>query len=54
MIKVDLSGVMPFLNSPLDFAGAADGHGQLFEHRGAGSEFTGWIDLPQRIEATEL
>ena len=54
MIKVDLSGVMPFLNAPLDYAGAADAHGQLFEHRGAGSEFTGWLELPERIAATEL
>ena len=55
MIKVDLSGAAAFFTSAgpnYELARAA--HETLSEGSGLGAEFTGWLQLPQRIKETEL
>ena len=55
MVKVDLSGVSAFFDpAELDFAAASMAHRELVDRAGAGSDFTGWLELPQRIKDTEL
>ena len=55
MIKVDLSGAAGFFDpAGPDYAAAARAHRALLEHSGAGAEFTGWLDLPGRIQNGEL
>lgn len=55
MVKVDLSGTSAFFDpAELDFASAAAAHRTLSDKSGAGSEFTGWLELPQRIRDGEL
>ena len=55
MIKVDLSGAAGFFDpAGPDYAAAARAHRTLLEHSGAGAEFTGWLDLPGRIQNGEL
>lgn len=55
MVKVDLSGAEGFFGSTgPDFAAAAEAHRILETRSGAGSEFTGWLELPSRIKETEL
>ena len=55
MVKVDLSGTSAFFEpAELDFAAAAAAHRTLADKTGAGSEFTGWLELPQRIRNGEL
>lgn len=55
MVKVDLSGVSAFFDpAELDFAAASMAHRELVDRTGAGSDFTGWMELPQRIKDTEL
>ena len=55
MVKIDLSGAQQFFggNGP-DFALAAQAHKTLTEGTGAGSDFLGWLELPQRIKDGEL
>ncbi len=55
MVKVDLSGAVSFFDAAgPDYAAAAEAHRILETHSGAGSEFTGWMELPSRIKETEL
>ena len=55
MVKVDLSGTSAFFDpAELDFAAAAAAHRTLADKTGAGREFTGWLELPQRIRNGEL
>ena len=56
MVKVDLTGAQDFFpaGSGLDYAAATEAHRVLETRSGAGSEFTGWLDLPKRIRDTEL
>ena len=55
MVKVDLSGALGFLNSAgPDYSLAAEAHRTLADGSGPGSEFTGWLTLPQLIKDTEL
>ncbi len=55
MVKVDLSGTATFFDAAeLDFAAAAQAHRTLADKSGAGSDFTGWLELPKRIKETEL
>ncbi len=55
MVKVDLSGAAQFFTSAgPDYALAGLAHKKLIEKSGLGSEFTGWMELPQRIKETEL
>ncbi len=55
MVKVDLSGAVPFLDvSGPDYAAAAAAHRTLSDGLGAGAEFTGWLDLPHRVQENEL
>ena len=55
MVKVDLSGAAQFFTSAgPDYALAGLAHEKLINKTGLGSEFTGWMELPQRIKDTEL
>ena len=55
MLKVDLSGAASFFDAVgPDYAAAASAHRTLVERTGAGAEFTGWLDLPQRVKNGEL
>lgn len=55
MIKVDLSGAASFFDAAgPDYAAAAAAHRTLAEKSGAGAEFTGWLELPERMLRGEL
>ena len=55
MIKVDLSGAAGFFDpAGPDYAAAAQAHRTLLERTGAGKDFTGWLDLPGRMQNGEL
>lgn len=55
MLKVDLSGATSFFDAAgPDYAAAAAAHRTLAEHAGSGAEFTGWLELPQRVKNGEL
>ena len=55
MIKVDLSGAEKFFaEGGPDYAAAAKAHETLVGRTGAGADFTGWLELPQRIRYGEL
>ena len=55
MVKVDLSGARSFFDAAgPDYAAAAEAHRTLMGRNGSGSDFTGWLDLPQRMIDTEL
>ena len=55
MVKVDLSGAMSFLNGGgPDYGAAAVAHRALAEGTWAGAEFTGWRQLPRRVQGEEL
>ena len=55
MIKVDLSGAAGFFDpAGPDYAAAAQAHRTLLEHTGTGADFTGWLDLPGRMQNGEL
>ena len=55
MVKVDLSGANSFLEgeSP-DYGAASVAHRALVEGTWAGSEFTGWRQLPRRVQGEEM
>ena len=54
MIKVDLSGAEKFLENGPDYEAALKAFDTLVNRTGAGNDFTGWLELPQRIKDTEL
>lgn len=54
MVKVDLSGIAGFMGEGPDYAAAEKAYDMLINKTGAGAEFTGWLELPQRIKETEL
>lgn len=55
MLKMDLSGAASFFDAAgPDYAAAAAAHRTLAERAGAGAEFTGWLELPQRVKNGEL
>ena len=55
MVKVSLEGALPFLGSEgPDWAAAERAHRTLVERSGAGKEFTGWLDLAQRMSGPVL
>ena len=55
MVKVDLSGALGFMGAAgPDFAAAALAHRALQEGTWAGAEFTGWRNLPRRVQGDEL
>ena len=54
MIKVDLSGAEKFLENGPDYEAAFKAFDTLVNRNGAGNDFTGWLELPQRIKDTEL
>ena len=55
MVKVDLSGALPFMGElGPDYGAAAVAHRTLMEGTGAGAEFTGWQKLPRRVQGEEL
>ena len=55
MIKVDLSGASSFFTGTgPDYADVAAAHRTLAEGTGLGSDFTGWLSLPETIASGEL
>ena len=55
MIKVDLQGAQTFFDADgPDYTAAAEAHRLLENRSGAGGEFAGWLELPQRILDGEL
>ena len=55
MVKVDLSGALGFMdNAGPDYGSASIAHRALAEGTGAGAEFTGWRQLPRRVQGEEL
>ena len=55
MVKVDLSGAQRFFTQAgPDFAAVSRAHDVLTSGSGLGSDFTGWLHLPQKIKDTEL
>lgn len=55
MVKVDLSGAIGFLEGKgPDYGAAAIVHRALAEGTWAGAEFTGWRQLPRRVQGEEL
>ena len=55
MVKVDLSGALNFMDSTgPDYGSAALAHRALTEGTWAGAEFTGWRNLPRRVQGEEL
>ena len=54
MIRVDLSGAKEFLGKGPDYEAAFKAFDTLVNGTGEGSDFTGWLELPQRIKDTEL
>ena len=55
MVKVDLSGALGFLeNAHPDYGAAGLAHRALVEGTWAGAEFTGWRNLPRRVQGEEL
>lgn len=55
MIKVDLSGASSFFTGTgPDYAAVAAAHRTLAEGTGLGSDFTGWLSLPETIASGEL
>ncbi len=55
MVKVDLSGALSFLDgSGPDYGAAGVAHRALAEGTWAGAEFTGWRQLPRRVQGDEL
>ena len=55
MVKVDISGAAGFFSpGGPDYGAAADAHRLLESRTGAGSDFIGWMELPQRMAEGEL
>ena len=54
MIHIDLTGALPFLPQSIDYAAVAAAHDTLWNKTGAGNDFLGWPELPERIRSTEL
>ncbi|MCR5138533.1 MAG: glucose-6-phosphate isomerase [Oscillospiraceae bacterium] len=55
MVKLDLSGAQRFFTQAgPDYAAAARAHEVLASGTGLGSDFTGWLGLPQKVKGTEL
>ena len=50
MVKVELTGAKDFFDSiGPDYSKISDAHRTLLEKTGVGSEFTGWLELPERM-----
>ena len=55
MVKVDLSGAVGFMDSTgPDYGSAALAHRALSDGTWAGAEYTGWRQLPRRVQGDEL
>lgn len=55
MINVNLSGCEQFYKGKgPDYVRAEEAHNTLWNKTGAGNDFTGWLDLAEKIKATEL
>lgn len=55
MVKVDLSGAVGFMDSTgPDYGAAALAHRALVDGTWAGAEFTGWRQLPRRVQGDEF
>ncbi len=54
MVKVDLTGAAGFLGDGPDYDAAGKAFETLISRSGPGADFTGWLELPQKIKDTEL
>lgn len=54
MVRVDLTGAERFYKAEPDIAAAEKAFDTLVNKTGKGADFTGWLELPQRIKDTEL
>ncbi len=55
MLKIGLDGVLPFLPpGTLDYTAAINALRTLKDGSGAGSEFTGWLRLPETYDRAEF
>ena len=54
MVKVDLTGAAGFLGDGPDYDAAGKAFETLIGRSGPGADFTGWLELPQKIKDTEL
>ena len=55
MVDVDISGAEAFFTKAgRDYADAAQAHRTLTDATGEGAEYTGWLQLPQKIKENEL
>ena len=55
MVKVDLSGAVGFMDGTgPDYGAAALAHRALSDGTWAGAEYTGWCQLPRRVQGDEL
>ncbi len=54
MVRLDLSGAERFYKSEPDTAAAEKAFDTLVNKTGKGADFTGWLELPQRIKDAEL
>ncbi len=54
MIKVNTKGTEKFLKQPPDIDGAKNALGTLIAQSGPGSEFTGWLKLPETYDKDEF
>lgn len=54
MVRVDLTGAERFYKAEPDIAAAGKAFDTLVNKTGKGADFTGWLELPQRIKDTEL
>ncbi|MDR0952088.1 MAG: glucose-6-phosphate isomerase [Oscillospiraceae bacterium] len=55
MVKIDISGAKEFFGpTGPDFSKVSNAHRTLFERSGEGAEYTGWLELPERVKAGEL
>ena len=49
MVRIDLSGTQQFVTKPLDEEACQAAIDTLVNGTGAGSDFTGWVNLPVKL-----
>ena len=54
MVRIDLSGTQKFVNAPFNKAACLAAINTLVNKTGAGSDFTGWVDLPVNYDKDEF
>ena len=54
MVRIELSGTQKFINTSFDKAACLAAIDTLVQKTGAGSDFTGWVDLPVNYDKDEF